>query len=169
LAKAEAKIDAASKRRKSAKSDAALLAKFKGKFPPSLERVMAGEDVNPGKGFHNIALQIAITANALGKKEDELIAACSGLLEKHQSDGSRYNTPVKRKNEILRLLRYTDGNPCYEYSRDALRSIVAPEVATPDLDGLSDEVAGEVTAQGEEGQRRGLAWRDLRDRTGELK
>jgi hypothetical protein len=77
-----------------------LLAKFKGQFPPSLQKVMAGEAVNAGAGFHKIALQVAITANALGKKEDEIIAACDGLLEKHQSDGHRYNTPVKRRNEI---------------------------------------------------------------------
>lgn len=47
---------------------------------------MAGEAVNPGAGFHKLALQIAITSNALGKKEDEILAACEGLVEKHQLD-----------------------------------------------------------------------------------
>jgi hypothetical protein len=81
-----------------------------GPVPASLQ-VMAGEAVNPGAGFHKIALQIAITGNALGKKEDEILAACEGLIEKHQSEGHRYNTPVKRRNEIARLLPYTEGNP----------------------------------------------------------
>lgn len=156
FAKAEAKMEAASKRRKSSKSDAALLAKFKGEFPATLQRVMAGEAVNPGAGFHKIALQVAITGNALGKKEEEILAACEGLVEKHQSDGNRYNTPVKRRNEILRLLRYTEGNPCYEYSRDALRSIVAPGTSSPDLDGVSEEVSGEITAEGDNGNSEGL-------------
>lgn len=146
----------AAKRRKSSKSDQVLLAKFKGQFPASLQKVMAGEAVNQGAGFHKIALQVAITGNALGKKEDEILAACEGLIEKHQSDGHRYNTPIKRRNEILRLVRYTEGNPCYEYSRDALRSIVDPTVATPDLDGVSEEVAGEVTAEGDNGNSEGL-------------
>lgn len=44
---------------------------------------MAGEAVNPGAGFHKIALQVAITGSALGKKEEEILAACEGLVEKH--------------------------------------------------------------------------------------
>jgi hypothetical protein len=63
-AKAEAKIDAASKKRKDSKKDFELLAKFKGQFPPSLAAVMAGT-VLPTVGFHSIALQVTITANAI--------------------------------------------------------------------------------------------------------
>jgi hypothetical protein len=70
--------------------------------------------------------------------------------------GSRYNTPTKRRNEILGLMRYTESNPCYEHSRDALRSIVDPAVQTPDLDGITEEVGGQVTAQAEDGNAEGL-------------
>jgi hypothetical protein len=93
-AKAESKIEAAAKKRKSSKADATLLAKFQGKMPPSLLRVLAGEIVAPNTGFHKIALQAAITANALGWTEEQLLAACEGVVEKHQSDGTRYNTPA---------------------------------------------------------------------------
>jgi hypothetical protein len=65
-AKAEAKIEAASKKRKDSKKDFELLARFKGQFPPSLAAVMA-RTVVPTVGFHAIALQVTITANALGK------------------------------------------------------------------------------------------------------
>lgn len=144
-AKAESKVDAASKKRKDAKKDYELLGKFKGQFPPSLAGVMAGTIV-PTQGFHGIALQITITANALGKSEEEMLALCEGLIEKHQSDSSRYNTPAKRREELRRLYRYTQGNPCYEYSRDAVRKLLPAGTPAPDLDGLTQEASGEVTA-----------------------
>jgi hypothetical protein len=45
--------------------------------------------VAPNLGFHKIALQIAITSNALGKTEDQMLEACAGLIGNHQSDGFR--------------------------------------------------------------------------------
>jgi hypothetical protein len=65
-AKAESKVEASAKKRKDSKKDFELLAKFKGEFPPSLAAVMAGT-ITPKVGFHSIALQVTITANALGK------------------------------------------------------------------------------------------------------
>lgn len=155
-ASAEKKIEAAGKRKKDGKKDLALLEKFKGGFPPSLVAVMQGEGTAANLGFHKIALQIAITANALGKKEDEVLAACEGLVEKHESDGKRYGTPAKRRLEIQRLLRYTEGNPCYEYSRDAVRSVVPKDKPSPDLDGLTEEISGAITAEGSNGNSEGL-------------
>lgn len=111
-AKAPAKLEAALKRRKNKKQDFALLAKFKGQFPPSLARVMSGEAVNGGVGFHSIALQIAITANALGKTEEEILELCEGLVNNLESDSTRYNTPAKRRMELARLHTYTQDNLC---------------------------------------------------------
>lgn len=54
------------------------------------------------------------------------------------SDGSRYNTPAKRKAELQRMLRYTENNVCYTYSRDAVKRLVPADIPTPDLDGLVD-------------------------------
>ena len=34
-------------------------------FPPSLAKILAGEGTAENVGFHQIALQVAITANAL--------------------------------------------------------------------------------------------------------
>jgi hypothetical protein len=56
------------RRRKSARTRrrTSSSSRFKGQFPPSLAAVMAGTVV-PTVGFHSIALQVTITANALGK------------------------------------------------------------------------------------------------------
>ncbi len=106
-AKAAKKIEAGTKKRASAKRDATLLAKFKGQFPPSLARLMAGEGSAENTGFNKIALQIAITSHALGKTEEQVLAACDGLVANHVSDGSRYNTPDKRRAELARMFSYT--------------------------------------------------------------
>lgn len=78
------------------------------------------------------------------------------MTEKHQSDGQRYNTPAKRKTELQRMHRYTQDNPCYGYRRDAVLSLLPMGTPTPDLDGLTAETSGEITAQGEEGNSEGL-------------
>jgi hypothetical protein len=156
FAKAEAKMEAAAKRKKASKADSALLAKFGGQMPPSLLRVLAGEIAAPNTGFHKIAMQAAITANALGWTEEQLVAVSEGVIEKHQSDGHRYNTPAKRKSELLRMYRYTQDNPCYDYRRDAVRALLPMGEPAPDLDGLTEEATGEVTAQGDKGNSEGL-------------
>lgn len=117
--------------------------------------MMAGEGTADGMGFHQIAMQIAITANALGKKEEEVLALSAGLLENHVSDGSRYNTPAKRKTELQRMLRYCEGNVCYSYSSGALKKLVPGNQPTPDLDGLP-ETADAVTGVGAAGNDDGL-------------
>ena len=136
FAKAEAKLDAASKRKKQTKQDGELLSKFKGNYPPSLLKVMAGEVIAENIGFHKIALQMVITSHALGKNEEQMLAACEGLMLNHVSDGQRYNSPAKRRLELQRMFRYTEGNICYEYRRDAVRSLLPKGTASPDLDGL---------------------------------
>jgi len=123
-AKAAKKIEAGTKKRASAKRDATLLAKFKGQFPPSLARLMAGEGSAENTGFNKIALQIAITSHALGKTEEQVLAACEGLVVNHVSDGSRCNTPDKRRAELARMFSYTADNPCYDFSTDAVRSVL---------------------------------------------
>lgn len=155
FAKAEQKVAAAAKNRKNSTKDLELLARYKGQFPPSLLKVMAGEGTAEGVGFHQLAMQIAITASSLGKKEAEVLPLCEGLLQNHVSDGSRYNTPAKRRAELQRMLQYCEGNVCYSYSRDAVRRLVPAGQASTDLDGLS-ESAGAITAQGSNGNDDGM-------------
>lgn len=149
FAKAEQKVQAAQKRRKNSVQDAALLGKFAGKFPPTLLKVMLGEGTADGIGFHQIAMQIAITAGALGKKDDAVLPLCEGLIANHKSDGSRYNTPAKRRAELQRMLRYCEDNVCYSYSRDAVRKLVPTGTPAPDLDGLTEASGTVISVDGE--------------------
>ena len=147
FAQAEQKVAAAAKRKKDSSKDKELLARFKGQYPPTLARIMAGEGTADDLGFHQIAMQIAITSNALGKMEAQMLEACAGLVENHVSDGSRYNTPAKRRAELSRMYAYTNDNVCYTYSRDAVRRIAPKGAETSDLDGLTAD-AGEIISAG---------------------
>lgn len=136
--KSQQKVEEAVKRRAKGNVDEALLAKFKGQFPPTVERILRGEGLAPGVGFHKLALQLAITANALGKTADQLVEAADGLCKTHQSDSARYSSPRKRKEELRRMHEYTRDNPCYGYSRGGIRSLVDVDTPTSDLDGTRE-------------------------------
>ncbi len=130
------------RRAKSAVADEELLRKFNGALPPSVEMIMRGEGILPGMGFQKIAMQLAITANALGKDADEFVKACEGLCKTHSGDSSRYGSPRKRKEELRRMLDYTHGNPCYTFSPGGVRSLLDPEQTTPDLDTKGGPLTG---------------------------
>jgi hypothetical protein len=133
--KFQEKTDTALKRRAKASGDVELLAKFNGEFPPTIEKIMRGEGLMPGVGFQKLSMQLAIAANALGKSADQLVEASQGLCKNHSGDSSRYGSPRKRKEELRRMWEYTHDNPCYEYSKGGIRSLVAPGEITADLDG----------------------------------
>jgi hypothetical protein len=135
------KIEKQTKERAKFKADEKLLEKYSGQFPPTVERIMRGEGLKPGAGFQKIAMQLGITANALGKSEDDLIAMCEGLVQNHQSDGDRYNTPRKRKDELRRMWKYTQGDEVYGYSAGAIKSLLAVGETTPDLNHPSQNAA----------------------------
>lgn len=126
-------------RAKTAK-DRELLTKFKGEFPPTLQRIMSGEGIADGVGFNRVALQLAITANALGKSADELVQSCEGLIKNHQSDG-RYSSPRRRREALIELWHYTNDSDAYSYSRGAIKSLLAPGESSGDLDGLSSSMS----------------------------
>lgn len=121
-------------RGKSFEANKALVAKFKGEYPDTIKMVMAGEGLAPGVGFQKIAMQLAISANALGKTAEELVEACEGLCKNHSGDSSRYGSPRKRKEELRRMWAYTNDNPCYSFSNGGIRSLLEPGTASPDLD-----------------------------------
>lgn len=101
---------------------------------PTVKLMMRGQGLKPGVGFHSIALQVTIAAVAAGMKPEDMIEECKELCENHVSDGDRYNTPEKRRNELLRLYDYMLDNPSYEFSVGAIKSILIHEA--PDLDNL---------------------------------
>jgi hypothetical protein len=101
---------------------------------PSLDALLQGRGVRDDAGFHQIALQLAIVAEAIGWSETELADKAEGLCAAHSSDSGRYNTPEKRRSELIRMHRYIDGNPCYEFSIGGVKSLLNHDA--PDLDGI---------------------------------
>lgn len=135
--KASKRVEEAVKRRaKAGNADEALLAKFKGQFPPTLQKIMRGEGLAENVGFHKIAMQLAITANALGKTADQLVEDSIDLCKNYSGDSSRYGSPRRRKEELRRMWEYTHDNPCYSYSKGGIRALLDVEVASGDLDGV---------------------------------
>ena len=115
---------------------------------PSFEAMLRGEGLKAGIGFHQIAMQVAITAHAKNMTREELLAAAEGLCDNHESDGNRYNTPSKRREELARMWEYTEDNPCYDYSPGAITSLLTH--TAPDLHGITvteEEVADAIAEQ----------------------
>lgn len=100
----------------------------------SVQWLMAGLGVKDNVGFQQLATQLAIAAVTAGLSEEDFVRECDGLIRTHQSDGNRYNSERKRADELRRMYHYMDGNPCYEFSIGALKSIMSH--AAPDLDGM---------------------------------
>lgn len=100
----------------------------------SVQMMMDGYGLKDGVGFHQLALQITIAANTAGLSEEEMLAQSEGVIQNHQSDGNRYNTPSKRREELRRMYHYTKDNPCYEFSVGAIKTLLCHEAA--DLDGI---------------------------------
>lgn len=140
-AEALIKVNDAAKRRKSAKADVALIQKFKGQLPPTVKAILNGEKLREDAGWNQIAMQLAIVANALGKSHDEIVEQARPLLESHSGDSGRYGTPELRERELRAQLAYTHDNPLYSYSVGALRRLLADGEAAPDLAGITDEAA----------------------------
>ena len=115
---------------------------------PSFEAMLRGEGLKAGTGFHQIAMQVAITAHAKNMTREELLVAAEGLCDNHESDGNRYNTPSKRREELARMWEYTEDNPCYDYSPGAITSLLTH--TAPDLHGIvvtEEEVADAIAEQ----------------------
>jgi hypothetical protein len=131
FANAKQKVEERLAARKNRKRDPQ--AKLKARMP-SVQLMMMGQGLKPGVGFHQIAIQIAIACVTAGVPPEQMVQECAVLIETHQSDGNRYNTPTKRKAELLRLYDYMLDNPGYDFSVGAIKSILVHEA--PDLDGL---------------------------------
>lgn len=121
FARASDAVTKGAKARSSSKLDTKLVEQFKGEWPPSVVAMMNGE-TKEGVGFNVLAMQLACAANALGKSKADFLVASAGLIESHQSDGVRYNTPRKRKDELARLYDYTNDSVTYQFSAGGLKS-----------------------------------------------
>lgn len=130
-AEAKSKVEKATEKRAKAKNES--LARFEGETPSSILALMRGETAREGVGFQQLSTQLAIVAHELKWSEEAFIQNCQGLCENHDSDGSRYNTPDKRRKELRRMYQYMDGNPCYTFSVSAVASVMEKGVNYKDL------------------------------------
>lgn len=126
-AQARDKVDAAVTKKKSKKARSQNLLKFKGEWPETLRGILLGATVNPGVGWNQLSMQLAICAAELGKTEEQLLDDAENLINTHESDSSRYNSPRKRRLDLREQFRYMSGNPCYQYNVGAILSLVVPE------------------------------------------
>lgn len=114
-------------------ANAELLRRFGGQLPPTLAAL--GRGLFPARGgWNKVAMQFAITAHAVGMDEAALLSACSGLIEKHESDG-RYSSPVRRRAELSAQYDYC-GQRGYEFSVGGVYSILPQGLFANDLKGL---------------------------------
>lgn len=116
--------------------------------PPSIERVMNGQDLREGAGFQAIAMQLSIYATTVGMDQADFLARCQGLTENHVSDSRRYNTERKRKDELSRMYQYMQENTFYDFEAGPMARLLKEGTPTPDLGVLDTEDRDDAAAKG---------------------
>lgn len=110
-----------------------------GKTPPTIERLMSGEDIAEGAGFQQLSMQLSIYATSVGMDLNTYLNRCAGLCENHVSDSRRYNTVQKRRDELARMWRYMEDNALYEFDTGPVAKLVRPGVPVSDLGVMEKE------------------------------
>ena len=118
----------------------ALLAPWKkaSRTPPSIDRIMQGEELRDDAGFQAIAMQLAIYATSVEMSEDEFVDRCQGLVKNHVSDGTRYGTPDRRRAELRRMHQYMAENSLYEFETAPVVRLLKPGSDVSDLGVMQD-------------------------------
>lgn len=133
-------IDQVTSRRskvKKTKQSPEQIAKWSRNPPSELKALLAGKQVKEDAGWHPIALQVALSATTLGWSVDEMLDKAQGLIESHEGDGSRYNSPRKRERELVRMWHYYQGGSgvYYDFAIQPIKALLnfqAEEAPVPD-------------------------------------
>lgn len=120
------KVEKALRNRGKRKKTADELKRFKGEWPETVRNILQGHTLKERVGWNYLCIQLAITATALGKTEDQLLNDAEGLIQSYQGDSRRYATVSQRKAELRNQYRYHQENPCYEFSVGGVLSLVQP-------------------------------------------
>lgn len=112
--------------------------KVRGQWP-SVQPVFEGVELRE-VGFNKIAIQLALYARDAEWSADTLVEKAGKLLDGHQSDGYRYNTPSKREAELRRMFDYVADNPAYDYSLQGVLSLLQTRGADTDFDEIEEAV-----------------------------
>ncbi len=113
-------------------------------IPPSIQKIMSGEDLRDGVGFQAIALQLSIYAVTMAMTLPEFLAACKGLIEHHVSDSSRYNTDAKRRGELSRMWDYMSDSNLYDFEVGPVIRLLKDGTPVPDLGVMDKEDHGDL-------------------------
>lgn len=114
-----------------------------GMTPPSIDRIMSGQDLSPTAGFQAIAMQLAVYAATVGMPEAEFLDRCRGLMDAHVSDGVRYNTPERRRNELSRMWQYMTENSLYDFEVGPVARLLKQGTDTSDLGIMETQDTGD--------------------------
>lgn len=138
---------------------------------PVFEKLANG-DMETDAGFNIIAMQLCLYAREMKWEEDKFIQNCAGIIQKHKSDGSRYNSPMRRERELRRMFWYLEDNPSFDYSVTGIRACIKQVEATaedhsepsnsydyqegsgsepPDFGGVYKGTSAYMAAKGEDG------------------
>lgn len=125
--KSREKVEKGLKAKGRRKKQPDILVKFKGAWPETISQILKGEaKLKDQVGWNYLAMQLAITADSLGKTEEELLKDAEGLLETYVGDGKRYGSAKLRKQELINQFRYHNGNVCSEFSVGGILSLLQP-------------------------------------------
>lgn len=103
------------------------------KTPPSIAKLMRGEDVSEDAGFQSLAMQLAIYAVSMGLTRNEFLVSCQGLVDNHVSDSRRYSTKQKRNEELGRMFDYMEENNFYDFDVGPIVKLLKPGTSISDL------------------------------------
>lgn len=118
------KVEKALARKKSRKHVDNSLERFRGEWPEIVKCILQNAGVIEGVGWSSIALQLAITAVALGKTEEQLITDADPIINGHAGDSDKYRTPRDRRADLRRRYRFANGNVNYEFSPGGILALV---------------------------------------------
>lgn len=107
--------------------------------PPTVLKLMSGEDVADGAGFQAIAMQLAIYAISVDMPEKEFLDRCRGLVDGHVSDSNRYNTPDRRRGELSRMYEYMANDSLYDFDPGPIVRLMKAGTDVSDLGVISQE------------------------------
>ena len=160
-AQAKDVVDTSLKKAKNKKSNTAALKRFKGDWPETVKGIMQDAILKDGVGWNKIAMQLALTADALGKTEEQLLEDAALLCETYAGDSDRYGSFRKRREHLRDMFRYLSGNITYDWSAGGLIALVKPGTDVTDLTAgefVPDEVPeGEDQAEAAEQEDDGLS------------
>jgi hypothetical protein len=111
---------------------------------PLIQEVLSGVGL-ADVGFNRIAIQVCLYAREAHWSEDYLIQQARGLINHHQSDGNRYNTPSKRERHLRDMFFYVEDNASYEYSLDPIKALLVKHQRNERGEDASEEPITEST------------------------